>query len=182
MTQIQEEFDFTRRFIEASLHKPRLPVFVYRPDKQLPLPFNKDPFGNAGWDLYATETIEVVHGDIVKVPVNVCIAIPSGHYGLVTPRSGLSSQGVNIIAGTIDSNYRGQISAIVQFFAKIPWWESLIPKRWKKKRTFVIERGMRIAQLVILEHKVPEWREVNSQEELGETARGTDGFGKSGSF
>lgn len=146
---------------------PKLHIKAYRPCKDLPLTFNKDPYGNAGWDLYATETIEVNNGQIVKVPVNAHFAIPTGYYGRVTPRSGLSSEGVNIIPGTIDSNYRGQIMAIVQNISG-------------KKIT--IERGMKLAQIIFLRHEIPEFEEVESVEELGETSRGQQGFGSSGKF
>jgi dUTP pyrophosphatase len=144
-----------------------LEMKAYRPDKDLPLVYSKDEKGNAGWDLYATEMVEVGDGEVCKVLVNAHFAIPTGYFGFVVPRSGLSSEGINIIPGTIDSNFRGQISAIVQNVSGKP---------------YKIERGLRLAQIIFIKHEYPVFKEVESPEELGETVRGNSGFGDSGQF
>lgn len=153
--------------MENGLNGLQLPIKAFRPYKDLPLVHNKDILGNAGYDLYATESIKVDHHQISKVPVNARFAIPNGYFGFVVPRSGLSSEGINIIPGTIDSNYRGQISAIVQNISG---------------QSFTVERGMRLAQIIFIKHEFPLFEEVDTIEELGETLRGEDSFGKSGKF
>lgn len=162
--QVKKDFEFAK---EIEQQFGFLPIKAFRPFKDLPLVHTKDAFGNAGYDLYATETIEVGNGDVVKVPVNARFAIPTGYFGFVVPRSGLSSEGINIIPGTIDSNYRGQISAIVQNVSG---------------ESFTVERGLRLAQIIFMRHEFPEFIEVDDPAELGETSRGESGFGGSGKF
>lgn len=142
-----------------------LPVKSFRFVKEIPLTTTKDRRGNAGYDLHVTETVVLGPGEIRKVPVNAAFAIPEGYYGFVTPRSGLSSQGVNIIPGIIDSSYRGQVQAIVQNMTGAE---------------YTVETGLRVAQIIFLRHEIPAFEEVETIEELGETVRGTSGFGASG--
>lgn len=142
-------------------------ISAYRPEKDIPLAFTKDAVGNAGYDLCATENAVLQPGEIARVKVNAHFAIPFGCFGYLTPRSGLASDGLNVIQGVIDANYRGQVQAIVKN-------ESFELK--------VIERGMRIAQILFLRHEIPVFEEVDSVEALGDTERGTDGFGASGKF
>lgn len=159
--------DFEKFYRNPVEDYTKMPIPFFRPDKSIPAPFSKDPLGNAGWDLYTTEEHWIQPGEIIKIPVNLQAAIPPGYYGHVTPRSGLSSEGINIISGTIDSNYRGQIHAITQNFSH---------------EVFHIKRGMRVAQLIVVKHEFIEWQEVENEEDLGATLRGKEGFGESGVF
>lgn len=145
----------------------KLQIKAFKPFDDLPLVYTKDALGNAGYDLYATETIEMADGQISKIPVNACFAIPTGYFGFVVPRSSLSSEGLNIIPGTIDSSYRGQISAIVQNVSG---------------KSYEVTRGLRLAQIIFMRHEIPDFLEVDTIEELGQTERGSNGFGSSGSF
>jgi len=135
------------------------------PDLQLP---QKASSGAAGFDLRAAVDAPVVIGPGSRslVPTGISIAIPSGFEGQVRPRSGLAiKHGISLVntPGTIDSDYRGEISVILINHGDVE---------------FTIQRGDRIAQLVVC--AVPESSLVEV-ETLPDTARGTGGFGSSGS-
>lgn len=122
--------------------------------------------GDAGLDLVACERVEVGAGERKVVPTGVAVAIPEGYAGLVIPRSGLAlDHGISIVntPGLVDSGYRGELRVIAL--------------NTDRERPFVIEKGMRIAQLVVT--PTPEVGVVEL-DELPETVRGTAGFGSSG--
>jgi dUTP pyrophosphatase len=121
----------------------------------------------AGFDLSAaiTEPTVLQPGDIRLIPCGFAMAVPHGYEAQVRPRSGLSSKhGVTMVnaPGTIDSDYRGEVRVPLINLGRLP---------------FTIERGMRIAQMLILPVPTSEIVEV---EELDETARGGGGFGHTG--
>ena len=100
------------------------------------------------------------------VGTGIAVAIPAGHAGLVTPRSGLAAEhGITIVntPGLVDSGYRGELRVILH--------------NSDGRATFVVEPGMRIAQLVVVAVPESELREVD---ELPPSERGTGGFGSSG--
>ena len=122
----------------------------------------------AGFDVAAavTEPVILAPGDIRLIPCGFSMAIPHGYEAQMRPRSGLSSKhGITMIntPGTIDSDYRGEVH---------------VPLINLGKQPFTIERGMRIAQMLILPVPVVEMIEV---QDLDETARGKGGFGHTGS-
>ncbi len=103
------------------------------------------------------------------VPVGFALALPVGFAGFVLPRSGLASRhGVTVVnaPGLIDSGYRGEI--MVPLLNTDP------------SEPFVIERGDRIAQLVIMRVSAVRWEEVDDAAALGDSDRGAGGFGHSG--
>ena len=123
----------------------------------------------AGLDLMAAvpegEPITLAPGGYAMIPTGIALALPPGTEGQVRPRSGLAAKfGVTVLnsPGTIDADYRGEVGVILVNLGKEP---------------FRIERGMRIAQMVIARHARAAWREVES---LDETARGAGGFGSTG--
>ena len=121
----------------------------------------------AGYDLSAavTEPTVLQPGDIKLIPCGFAMAIPLGYEAQVRPRSGLSSKhGVTMVnaPGTIDADYRGEVRVPLINLGRAP---------------FTIERGMRIAQMLILPVPASEIVEV---EELDETSRGEGGFGHTG--
>ena len=123
--------------------------------------------GDAGLDLAACEQIELGPGERAVVGTGLAVAIPEGYAGFVQPRSGLADRhGVSIVnsPGLIDSGYRGEVKVILL--------------NTDRTQTFVVEPGMRIAQLVVL--AVPEL-EVVEHAELPSTERGERGHGSSGS-
>jgi dUTP pyrophosphatase len=121
--------------------------------------------GDAGLDLSACDRHELGPGERVVVPTGLAVAIPEGYAGFVQPRSGLASRhGITIVntPGLVDSGYRGELRVVLL--------------NTDAREPFVIEPGMRIAQLVVL--PVPEV-ELLEVEELPESERGVRGFGSS---
>ncbi|OUN47252.1 deoxyuridine 5'-triphosphate nucleotidohydrolase [Collinsella sp. An7] len=122
--------------------------------------------GDAGLDLRANETVDIPPHGRVLIPTGLAIALPDGYAGFVQPRSGMAlKRGLSIAntPGLIDAHYRGELKIIVV--------------NLDAEEPIHIERGERIAQLVIQEVPVVTLVEVD---ELDETDRGTGGFGSSG--
>jgi dUTP pyrophosphatase len=139
-----------------------LPVRRLRPDAALPA---RAYSGDAGFDLAACERVELAPGERAVVSTGLSVAIPAGHAGFVQPRSGLAARdGLTIVntPGLVDSGYRGELQVILL--------------NTDRERTFVVEPGMRIAQLVVL--PVPEL-ELVEVDELPASERGVRGFGSS---
>jgi dUTP pyrophosphatase len=122
--------------------------------------------GDAGVDLTACERVELGPGERALVPTGVAVAIPEGYAGYVQPRSGLAATyGISIVntPGLVDSGYRGEL--LVNLL------------NTDRTATFVVEPGMRIAQLVVLPVPGVELVEVD---ELPESDRAVRGFGSTG--
>jgi dUTP pyrophosphatase len=139
-----------------------LPVRRVRPEAVVP---TRAYAGDAGIDLAACERVELHPGQRALVPTGLAVAIPEGYAGYVQPRSGLASaHGISIVntPGLVDSGYRGELLV------------NLV--NTDARETFVVEPGMRIAQLVVLE--IPEV-EVVEVDELPASERGVRGFGSS---
>ncbi|MBT3916558.1 MAG: dUTP diphosphatase [Rhodospirillaceae bacterium] len=146
----------------------RVKVAVQRLDhgKDLPLPEIQTEL-SAGVDLLAAidSDIELAPGGRTIVPTGLAIALPAGFEAQIRPRSGLAhKKGVTVLnsPGTIDADYRGEIGAIMINHGQ---------------EIFTIERGMRIAQMVVAPVAGIEWDET---ETLPETTRGAGGFGSTG--
>jgi dUTP pyrophosphatase len=147
-------------------------VSIHRLDhaKNLPLPIYATP-GSAGADLCAAikKDITIKPGERKLVPTGVCIALPNGFEAQIRPRSGLAlKNGMTVLnaPGTVDSDYRGELKAI------------LINLGTEK---IIIQRGMRIAQLVVAPVIHVSWNEVsNFESSSGE--RSTEGFGSTGLY
>lgn len=121
----------------------------------------------AGMDLEAAIEAPLVltPGARALVPTGLAIALPEGYEAQIRPRSGLAAKyGVTVLntPGTIDADYRGEIKVILANLGTEP---------------FTVERGMRIAQMVVAAYSRVEW---NAVETLDETARGAGGFGSTG--
>jgi dUTP pyrophosphatase len=122
---------------------------------------------SAGMDLCAAVDAPMViaPGAHVLVPTGLAIALPAGCEAQVRPRSGLAAKNAVTVLnspGTIDADYRGEIKVILINLGQSP---------------FTIERGMRIAQMVVARHATVQWQEMG---ELPETSRGAGGFGSTG--
>lgn len=123
--------------------------------------------GDAGLDLRANESVDIAPFERVLIPTGLAISIPDGYAGFVQPRSGMAlKRGLTIAntPGLIDARYRGELKVIAV--------------NLDSQQTIHIERGERIAQLVIQQVPVVHLTEVD---ELDETDRGSGGFGSSGS-
>lgn len=132
----------------------------------LPLPAYATS-GAAGMDVHAAvdQPLVIQPGSIALVPTGLVMAIPTGFECQVRSRSGLAARnGVFALnaPGTIDSDYRGEVKVILANISGDP---------------FTIERGSRIAQLVVARHEQVEWRTVDA---VDATERGSGGFGSTG--
>ena len=122
---------------------------------------------SAGMDLTAAieEAFDLEPGMRTLIPTGLAIALPKGFEAQIRPRSGLAyKNGVTVLnsPGTVDADYRGEIKVLLANLGQEP---------------FTVERGMRIAQMVIAKHEHISWIEV---ENLDETDRGAGGFGSTG--
>lgn len=146
-----------------------LTVQILRLDQHVSLPF-PSLAGDAGMDLRARSACVLAPaGGRAVVPVGFALALPVGFGGFVLPRSGLAARhGVTVVnaPGLIDSGYRGEI--MVPLLNTDP------------TEPFFVERGDRIAQLVIMRVPAVRWEEVDDAAALGESDRGVGGFGHSG--
>ena len=123
--------------------------------------------GDAGLDLAAAERVELAPGERAVVGTGPAVAIPAGHAGFVQPRSGLAAKhGITIVntPGLVDSGYRGELKVVLL--------------NTDRAEPFVVEEGMRIAQLVVVPVATPTPVGV---EELPASERGERGFGSSAS-
>lgn len=139
-----------------------LPITRVRADAVLP---RRAYPGDAGLDLASCERVELGPGERALVPTGVAVAIPEGHAGYVQARSGLAARhGIAIVnaPGLVDSGYRGELRVILL--------------NTDRAEPFVVEPGMRIAQLVVL--RLPQL-ELVEVDELPEAERGVRGFGSS---
>ncbi len=121
--------------------------------------------GDAGLDLSACERVELGPGERAVVGTGLTVAIPDGHAGFVQPRSGLAARhGIAVLnsPGLVDAGYRGELRVVLL--------------NTDRAERFVVEPGMRIAQLVVVPVAFPEPREVT---ELPASERGEKGFGSS---
>ncbi len=122
---------------------------------------------SAGMDLSAAidGQLELAPGQRALVPTGIAIALPPGYEAQIRPRSGLAAKnGVTVLntPGTIDADYRGEIKVILINHGQ---------------ETFTIERGMRIAQMIVARHERATWDIIDF---LDETKRGSGGFGSTG--
>ncbi len=141
-------------------------VRITRLDPSLPLPTQQHA-GDAGYDLHARATFELsAGGGRALVPTGVAVQIPQGYAGFVLPRSGLAlKHGVTCLntPGLIDAPYRGELKVLlVNTDPDIP---------------YRVDRGDRIAQLVVQRVELVEWVEVD---ELAGSDRDVFGFGSTG--
>ena len=123
--------------------------------------------GSAGMDVYAAvnATLVIKPMSTALVPTNLKIELPTGYEAQIRPRSGLAVRNKIILPnspGTIDSDYRGEIKVIMLNLGAEP---------------FEVNRGDRIAQMVISPYDRASWEESDS---LGTTTRGEGGFGSTG--
>lgn len=149
-----------------SQHSLRISIRRFPGTEDLPLP-SYQTAGSAGMDLYAavTEPRILAPGERTAIPTGIAVAVPMGYEAQIRARSGLArKQGIALVnaPGTVDSDYRGEISVLIINLGQEP---------------VTIQRGERIAQVVICPVLRVEWEEVS---ELDDTERGAGGFGHTG--
>jgi dUTP pyrophosphatase len=131
------------------------------PDALLPV-YAHGALEDAGLDLRAVERTILSPGTSQAVPTGLAIELPPGYEAQVRPRSGLGlKHSITVNFGTIDPGYRGEIRVIMFNLGRAD---------------YMIEKGDRIAQLIVARYEAIEWEEGD----LGDSARGTGGFGSSG--
>ena len=125
--------------------------------------------GSAGFDLYALGEgeldLDILIGPKSRqwIPTGMAIAIPEGWVGFVWPRSGLAGKGIDVSAGVIDSDFRGELKVLLVN---------------NSNEEFIVHPGDRIAQLILVQTLAfPDFSVV---EELSATSRGSAGFGSTG--
>lgn len=145
------------------LSSPLLRIRIKRlhPDAVLPS-YAHGPQEDAGLDLRSVERMILAPGVAQGVPTGIAIELPPGYEAQVRPRSGMAlKHSVTVNFGTIDPGYRGEIRVVMFNLGR---------------SEYIVEKGDRIAQLVVARYEPVEWEE----NELGDSARGSGGFGSSG--
>ncbi len=121
---------------------------------------------DAAFDLRSREDLVMAPGERRTVKTGLKVAIPANHVGLIWDRSGHAHKhGLHCLAGVIDSEYRGEVGVVLKNLGD---------------GEFVIEKNMRIAQMLVQPVVSCKLVPVNSEEELGDTHRGEGNFGSSG--
>jgi dUTP pyrophosphatase len=139
----------------------KIAIQKLHPDAQLPA-YAHGPVEDAGMDLRAVERVVLQPGIAQAVPTGIAIELPAGHEAQVRPRSGLGlKHSLTVNFGTIDPGYRGEIRVIMFNLGRAD---------------YVIEKGDRIAQLVVSRYESVEWQEG----QVSDSVRGAGGFGSSG--
>ena len=141
-------------------------ILVKRLSKEVSLP-KYETTGSSGMDLSANidTNISIDPGKTAIIPTGLAISIPKGFEVQIRPRSGLAAkQKITVLntPGTIDADYRGEIKVILINLSE---------------NSFIVERGLRIAQMVVCPVVQAQLKEVN---DLSETERGKGGFGSTG--
>ena len=141
-------------------------ILIKKLSREVPLP-KYETDGSSGLDLaaYIDENIEIKPGKSALIPTGFAIAIPKNFEIQIRPRSGLASKNqISVLntPGTIDADYRGELKVILINLSD---------------KSFVVENGLRIAQMVLCPVIKAKLKEVDS---LEVTKRGTGGFGSTG--
>ena len=151
----------------ASCNRISVPVKICKLNSDANIPeYAHDT--DAGCDVFAVKETKIEPGQTTIVKTGIAVGIPAGYEIQVRPRSGLSLKSKLRIAnapGTIDADYRGEIGIIMTNTGDTP---------------YIIDKGMKIAQLVIAPTPIIKWNVVKTVEELGTTSRGEGGFGSTG--
>lgn len=159
---------------------------------------------DSGFDLYAAEDVIIEPGETVVIKTGIAVQLPKGYEAQVRPRSGVTSRTkLRVQLGTIDNGYNGEIGVIVDNVAQKEYWTEDFSfsvevtedyelldgsskgsgyfQKWasyQPKGTYLIRKGDKLAQLVVQPLPSVEAYEISG--ELGETERGTGGFGSTG--
>ena len=143
--------------------KHNIVIKVKKLDINARIPTRTNPT-DAGADLYSVESVSLPPLSRKLISTGISVEIPEGYYGRVAPRSGLAfKNGIDVLAGVIDSSYRGSVGVIL--------FNS------DSAQTFDVNIGDRIAQLIIEDHYNMAFQE---REQLSDSNRGSGGFGSSG--
>lgn len=142
---------------------PTLQITLLKPTAKVP---TRGSDGAIGWDLYVSEVVRsplvILAGERQMISTGISVAIPRGYYGRIAPRSGLAlKQGINILGGVIDADYRGEINVILHNTTDA----SIILDQIKPIAQLILERADQCNLMVV--------------DSLPSTSRGAKGFGSS---
>ena len=145
------------------MYRDLLQINVKRLSENAMIPAQGTAFA-AGYDLYAAEDATIVCGTRKLVKTNISMEITPGYYGRIAPRSGLAyKSGIDVLAGVIDSDYRGDIGVILY--------------NTDKNIDFIVKKGDRIAQIIF---EACYSATLNTVENLDNTLRQSGGYGSTG--
>jgi dUTP pyrophosphatase len=117
---------------------------------------------DAGYDLFANESVTIHPHTWLPIDTGIAFTVPTGTYGRVAPRSGLSLKGIDVLAGVVDQAYTGPVKVVLINHADTP---------------FTVNKNDRIAQLILEQIKIVPIEVVDN---LTPTSRGDGGFGSTG--
>ena len=145
------------------MYRQLLEINVKKLSENATIPTQGTKFA-AGYDLYAAEDEVVVCGTRKLIKTNISMEITPGYYGRIAPRSGLAyKSGIDVLAGVIDSDYRGDIGVILY--------------NTDKNIDFIVKKGDRIAQIIF---EACYSATLNTVENLDNTLRQSGGYGSTG--
>jgi len=140
-------------------------VYVNEAFHALGLALRAPKDGDAGYDLYAVESVEIGAGARALIPTGIHVEIPAGYVGLVKDRSSVAVAGLHCMAGVIDAAYRGEIKILLLNTNNTPYH---------------VIAGQKIAQMIVVPYYAQAVESVETLEALSQTERGADGFGSTG--
>ncbi|AGE56352.1 dUTP pyrophosphatase [Paramecium bursaria Chlorella virus NE-JV-1] len=139
-----------------------MPLLVKKLSEDATIPV-RATIGSAGYDLSSSVDILVPALGRIPVPTGLAIVVPENTYGMIASRSGNAKKyGIGVLTGTIDSDYRGEVFVLLFNTSE---------------RDFIINKGDRVAQLILSKIETPDVAEII---DIGETDRGEGGFGSTG--
>lgn len=145
------------------------------------IPKRANPEGDAGYDLFSTEYLEIAPFERKLISTGVALEIPEGYYGRIAPRSGLAlKNGIDVMAGVIDSSYRNEIKVLLinlNCITALSSNENIIEAFSKKQNSIIIKPGDRIAQIIFERCYTADLLKVDN---LSDSVRGLGGFGSTG--
>lgn len=144
-------------------------VKVFKLSQYAKLP-TRNKSTDAGLDLYALETTFLPVGKTVVIKTGVAINVPKNYVGKIEDRSSLAAKGLRTGAGVVDAGYTGEVGVVMHNISNID-------NAHGNTRGFLIEKGQKIAQLLLYKVDTPSVEEVK---ELWTSDRGSNGFGSSG--
>ena len=145
------------------MYRQLLEINVKKLSENATIPTQGTKFA-AGYDLYAAEDAVVVCGTRKLIKTNISMEITPGYYGRIAPRSGVAyKSGIDVLAGVIDSDYRGDIGVILY--------------NTDKNIDFIVKKGDRIAQIIF---EACYSATLNTVENLDNTLRQAGGYGSTG--
>lgn len=140
-------------------------VYVNEAFRALGVTLRAPQDGDAGYDLYAVDAVEIAAGERALIPTGVHVEIPTGYVGIIKDRSSMALAGLHCMAGVIDAAYRGEIRILLLNTNKTPYH---------------VTTGQKIAQMLVVPYYGQVLETVETLEALSATERGAGGFGSTG--